>query len=86
MYEIIFTKVAKEQFLDLNKNVKKEVINKLRRVSKNPQKELLKLRSNEYYYFRISAYRIIVNLKQKELIVEIIKIGHRGFIYKEMDI
>ena len=46
----------------------------------------MKLRNCEYYYFRISAYRIIAALKEKELIVEIIKVGHRGFIYKEMGI
>jgi mRNA interferase RelE/StbE len=86
MFSVIFTDLAKSQLSKLNENVKQEIANKLRKISINPKKELMKLEKCEYYYFRISVYRIIMNLKEKELIVEVIRMGHRGFIYKEMGI
>ncbi|MGK0209505.1 MAG: mRNA interferase RelE/StbE [Patescibacteria group bacterium] len=86
MYEVIFTETSKKQFENLNSNVQIEIRNKLKKVSLNPEKELLKLKKSKYYYVRISAYRVIIDWIENELIIDVIKIGHRAIIYKEMGI
>jgi len=35
-----------------------------------------------FWKFRIGDYRIIANIDQKEIIIQIIKIGHRREIYR----
>lgn len=86
MYEIRFKKSAQKYFYNLHSNTQKEIISKLRKISLNPQKELLKLKKRKEYYFRVSSYRIIVDLLKNELIVDVIKIGHRAVIYRQMGI
>lgn len=42
----------------------------------------LKGQLSDYWRYRIGDYRIIVEIKDKELIISIIEVGHRKSIYE----
>jgi mRNA interferase RelE/StbE len=41
----------------------------------------IKLTGKEYYRVRVGIYRVIYEIRDKELVVLVIKVGHRGGVY-----
>lgn len=82
LYTINFTKQA---FKDLDKinepfysNIKQAIIN----LSVNPRPTgFKKLKGREGFRIRIGNYRVIYNVYDNELVVEVIALGHRKNIY-----
>lgn len=78
--------------IKMMKSMDKETANRIRKWFNNV---LLKCNSprdkgkalqgnlNKYWRYRIGNYRVIVDIKDKDLIVYIIKIEHRNKVYKE---
>lgn len=82
MYEILFSKKA-EKFLDKIDNKNRErIILALERLRIRPEAHITKLVGINAYKFRIGEYRLILDLIRKELVILVIKIGHRKDIYK----
>ena len=81
-YTISFTKQA---FKDLDKinepfysNIKQAIIN----LSVNPRPNgFKKLKGREGFRIRIGNYRVIYNIIDSELVIEVIALGHRKNIY-----
>lgn len=50
----------------------------------NPRKfgKALKDNLSEYYKFRIGSYRLIANIYDEKIIIEIVDVGHRKDNYK----
>ncbi|MHB9013787.1 MAG: type II toxin-antitoxin system RelE family toxin [Ignavibacteriaceae bacterium] len=42
-----------------------------------------KLQDSEFYRIRIGDYRVVYRIKDKELLILVIKIGHRKEIYRK---
>ncbi len=82
MYKILFSPLAKKQYLKLEKSVQKRISIALRRLLFNPEKHVKKLVGLDYYRFRVGDHRIILDIKKKELLIFVIKIGKRKNIYK----
>lgn len=82
LYTINFTKQA---FKDLDKinepfysNIKQAIIN----LSVNPRPNgFKKLKGREGFRIRIGNYRVIYNIYDNELVIEVIALGHRKNIY-----
>ncbi|MBU0614977.1 MAG: type II toxin-antitoxin system RelE/ParE family toxin [Nanoarchaeota archaeon] len=83
MYEISFTQKAKDQFLKLEKEVQKRILNALDRLRIRPEAHVTKLVGDPAYKFRVGDYRIIMDIDKGKLIILIIKVGHRKNIYKK---
>ncbi len=81
MYNIIFSPVAKKQFDKLDSSVKERIANSLDRIKINPKSYLTKLVGDDGYKFRVGDYRLIIDLEQKNLLIIVIKVGHRKNIY-----
>lgn len=45
----------------------------------------VKLTGTAAYRLRVGVYRIIYELQRKQLIIRVIKIGHRKHVYKNMN-
>ena len=84
-YRILFTREAKKNIDKLDPSIKKIVRKAIESLAANPAKgkslayELAGLRS-----LRTSDYRIIYRLREKELLIIVIAVGHRREIYKKL--
>jgi mRNA interferase RelE/StbE len=59
-------------------NIKNAIIN----LALNPRPNgYIKLKGTDAYRIRVSNYRIIYNIEDEELLIELIDIGHRKDIY-----
>lgn len=86
-YKISFTEDALAQFSALDKPVKvriDKVITKLAALE-NPKDRLLPLSATlaGFYKLRIGDYRLIFEVKAQQLVLIVVKVGHRREVYKQ---
>jgi len=82
VYEIAFSEKAKKQFLKLEKDIQKRILNALERIKIRPEAHITKLVGDTSYKFRAGDYRIIMDMDRGKLLILIIKVGHRRNIYQ----
>ncbi len=82
MYDIIFSPTAFKQLQKLKNDVQDRIIAALERIRIRPERHLKKLVGDPSYRLRVGAYRIIVDLDREELLILVIKVGHRRSVYK----
>jgi mRNA interferase RelE/StbE len=83
MYVIRIEEKAHKNLLKIPNPYRRKINQLILNLSTNPKpRGCKKLKSTEYYRIRISNYRIIYQIKNKELIILIIEIGQRKDIYR----
>jgi mRNA interferase RelE/StbE len=82
MYEIIFRSRAEKFIKKLDKNIQTQIFKKILILQKNPRigKPLVGNLTG-LWRLRCGKYRIIYEIKEQELFVYILDIGHRKNIY-----
>ena len=88
MYKVLFEKEFEKKFEKLDKTIKVIVLKWIKKHlvnCKNPKSFGKALTHNlkNYWRYRIGDYRILVEIKEKELIVIMIDIEHRSSVYKK---
>ena len=83
MYDIVFSSTARKQLRSLEKNTQEHIIKVLERVRFRPEKFVKRLVGDLGYRLRVGDYRIIMDIDRGNLIILVIKIGHRKNIYKK---
>lgn len=81
MYEIIFSNKAKNQLFKLEKTIQIRIIDALERIRIRPESYVTKLVGDPGYKLRVGNYRVIVDICNNNLLILIIKVGHRRDIY-----
>ena len=82
MYDIEFSKTAEKQLEKLEKNVQKRIISTLERIRVRPYPHVKKLVGRKYFRLRVGDFRVILDIKEKKLLILVLEIGHRSNIYK----
>ena len=86
-YTILFTQRAKKQLSKLDKNIAKLIASWLKKNlegCENPRihgKALVANKAGQWRY-RVGDYRILAEIKDDEVIILVLQIGHRREIYK----
>ncbi|MCK4950874.1 MAG: type II toxin-antitoxin system RelE/ParE family toxin [Gammaproteobacteria bacterium] len=82
-YSLAFKKsVAKDLRNIPNKDVKR-ILKCIELLRENPRADgCIKLSGQERYRVRQGIYRIVYEIKDSELIVMVVKVAHRGDVYK----
>ena len=88
-YQIKFDEKGKADFKQLDNSIKlkiKKYFKKLEKVE-NPKAfgEPLKENLAGYWKYRVGNYRVVAEMKDNELIILVIAVGHRSIIYKKVD-
>lgn len=84
-YSIKYTKEAKKKIGKLDPSIRVIIKKAIESLSSNPYKgKPLSYELAGLYSLRTSDYRIIYRIKEKELIIIVISIGHRKEIYKRL--
>jgi len=82
MYEIILAKSV-EKFLDkLDSKEKERIILALDKLRIRPEAYIKRLVGEKLYKFRVGNYRLIIDLNKNQLLILVVKMGHRRNIYK----
>ena len=88
-YQIRFSESGRASFNRLDNSIKLQIQKYLREVAdlENPKVRGEPLTSNlsKHWRYRVGNYRIIVEIKENELVIFIINIAHRSKVYKETD-
>ena len=87
-YEIIFDpRVVKQDFKSIGESVKKRIVREIKKKLKTSPTDFgkpLQFKLRNLYRLRVGDYRIIYHIDSNELLVTILKIGHRSEVYEEI--
>jgi len=81
VYDVQWTVTADRQFGKLDKSTKKRIVDKLDSIQNNPFLYVTKLVGFNAYKLRVGNYRVILGIEKKNLVILILKVGHRKNIY-----
>ncbi|MEA1893523.1 MAG: type II toxin-antitoxin system RelE/ParE family toxin [Campylobacterota bacterium] len=86
MYSLSFLSSAKKEFKKLDFVVQKSIKEKLLTLATNPEllKNNIKALKGEYkgkFRLRINQYRVVFQVKDEELIIIVVRVGHRREVY-----
>ncbi|MAG73734.1 cytotoxic translational repressor of toxin-antitoxin stability system [archaeon] len=81
MYSVVLSGVAKKQLSKISKKDQDRIVKTLERIRVRPYARLKKLVGNSYFRLRVGDYRIIVDVRDNELVIFVIELGHRKNIY-----
>ena len=82
-YELLFKKsVAKDLRSIPNKDVAR-ILRRIEALRDDPRGEgCVKLSAQERYRVRQGVYRIVYEIRDSELVIMVVKIGHRSAVYR----
>jgi mRNA interferase RelE/StbE len=83
-YELYITSHARRKLKKLPVDVSKKIRSKIDALCKNPFSENLdtkKLVNSSCYRLRVGDYRVIYNIFESTLVIELVDLGHRREIY-----
>lgn len=82
-YEIQFKKSVAKDLRSIPKNDVRKILERIDALAVNPRVEgCIKLSGQERYRTRQGVYRIIYEVKDAEIVVVVVKVGHRSQVYK----
>jgi mRNA interferase RelE/StbE len=81
-YTIILTKKAEKQLDKLSDKIAEPIFETIASLAEDPRPHgCKKLKGNKGYRIRVGNYRVIYEIIDKELIVEVINVGDRKDVY-----
>ena len=82
-YELVFKKSVAKDFRSIPKKDVARILQRIEALREDPRGEgCAKLSAQERYRVRQGVYRIVYEIRENELIVMVVKIGHRSTVYK----
>jgi len=82
-YKVTFKKSVTKDLRVIPKGDIRKVLDKITALSDNPKGDgCIKLSGKECYRVRQGLYRIIYEIKDNVLVVNVIKVAHRSQVYK----
>ncbi len=82
-YRITFKKSVAKDFTTIPKSDIKKILAQIDSLAENPRRDgANKLSGQDLYRIRQGLYRIIYEIRENELVVQVIKVGHRSDVYK----
>ncbi len=82
-YRITFKKSVAKDLRSIPKNDIKKILSKIDTLAVNPRGEgCIKLSGQENYRVRQGLYRIVYEIKDDVLVVNVVKVAHRSQVYK----
>jgi mRNA interferase RelE/StbE len=86
-FTIEFVKSARKEFEGLPFKVRSRIVEALQLLAQNPYSELLKVKklkdAHDLFRIRIGDYRVLYELQNEQLVVLVIKVGHRREVYRK---
>lgn len=81
MYKIIFSEKSKKQLEKLERTIQERILQALERIKIRPEAFVTKLVDDPAYKFRVGDYRVLLDIDKGNLLILVIKVGHRKNVY-----
>ncbi len=82
-YKITFKKSVAKDFQSIPKQDVQRILKRIDSLAENPRAEgCTKLSGQESYRVRQGLYRIVYEIRDAVLVVNVVKVGHRSAVYK----
>ena len=83
-YQVEITPAAKRQIKKLIEPVRLAIVERLEQLAINPRPPgSVKMQGAESLYrIRVGDYRIIYEVQDRTLLIAVVKVGHRGDVYR----
>jgi mRNA interferase RelE/StbE len=83
-YEVRLLVTARRQLLRVPAPIRSRVGNAIRGLAADPRPPGCKklAHSNDYYRIRVGDYRVLYEVRDRDVLVFVIKIGHRRDVYR----
>ena len=82
-YEVLFSDLALKQLRKLDREMRQRIITTIERIRIRPDTYIRKLIGDEGYRLRVGNYRVILDIDKEQLVILILRIGHRRNVYAE---
>jgi mRNA interferase RelE/StbE len=85
LYEIEFTPAAARQIKKLSVSDQKRILSRIENLAASPRPGSVKKLEGKENLYRLPAgeYRIIYQIQDKNLLVLVVKVGHRREVYRK---
>jgi len=82
-YELVFKNSVAKDLRNIPKRDVARILKRIEALRDDPRGEgCVKLSAQERYRVRQGVYRIVYEIRENELVVMVVKVGHRSAIYK----
>ena len=82
-YSVTFKKSVAKDLRNIANSDVKRILEKIETLAENPRAEgTVKLSAQERYRVRQGVYRIVYEVRDAELIIQVVKVAHRSSVYK----
>lgn len=83
MYEVVLTTLAAKQLGALDRTVASRIQGAIELLSRNPYPpKAAKLSGRDGYRVRVGDYRILYDVMENQLVIRVLRLGHRRDIYR----
>jgi mRNA interferase RelE/StbE len=83
VYRIIIVRSAQKELADLPEAVYDRVVAAIRNLATTPRPSgCVKLQRSDDWRIRIGQYRVIYRINDDEVVVSVVKVGHRSNVYR----
>lgn len=83
-YMVILSQSAETELGFLEQRDRNRIILKLDSIKEQPLNYVKRLTGVPLYSLRVGEYRVIMDIKNKEMIIFIIKVGYRSKVYNNL--
>ena len=83
-YNVILSQSAENELGLLEQRSRNRIILKLDSIKEHPLNYVKRLTGVPLYSLRVGDYRVIMDIKNKEMVIFIIKVGHRNKAYDNL--
>ena len=81
VYRILWSESASRQLAKLDRSVGRRIFERVEGLQDNPLRQLRRLVGQPYFRLRVGDFRVIVEVVEGDLLVLVLKVGHREKIY-----
>ncbi len=84
VYKVFYKASVEKDFRVIDKSSQKRIINKIEKELAHNPKELGKPLKGQYkglWSYRIGEYRVVYKISDEEILILVLKIGHRKDVY-----